>query len=112
MAIMRIAFAAATLLYIAPQLGADILRTARPFLPGSSSEPHTATIVAETAVAYCRSNPEACLKIAHAALRTDPSEPSSEPAPSSLAHASLRPALQEPVPLPPSRPPALRPAIK
>lgn len=117
MALMRIAFAAAALFYIAPHLGGDMLRSARSLVSGAGPESGTTDAIAGAALAYCQKNPETCLKIARAAL---PIEPAGDAA---LARMSLRPALQDHalqdhamaedrVPLPPARPPELRPAMK
>ena len=117
MAIMRIACAAAALLYIAPHLGADIIKTARPLFPSISTQSVASDALAEAALAYCGKNPEACLKFARAALGPAHADRETEQGRTSLAHAALRPALQDDapvkeVPLPPARPPALRPALK
>ena len=107
MAIMRIAFAAAALVYIAPHFGVDVFQAARPLIAEAGHD-LTSDAVAKTVLAYCQKNPDACVRMAKTVLHTD--APATN-GPNSV-QAELRPALPDKAPLPPSRPIDLRPALK
>lgn len=103
MAILRIAFAAAAVLAIAPHLGGQVVDRSRPAV--------------ETALAFCRAEPQTCLKMAQAALdqRTPQAAPQpgirvAEPAEASAPHQIALSAGA--VPMPPERPFGLRPALR
>lgn len=107
MAIVRIAFAAAALIYVAPHFGVDVFQAARPLIAEASHD-LTSDAVAKTVLAYCQQNPDTCVRIAKAALQTEAQSPETI----KTVHAELRPALPDKAPLPPARPSDLRPALR
>ncbi len=117
MAIVRIAFAAAALYYIAPHIGGDVIKSARPVInqakAGLSPEALTSA-----ALSFCQSHTEDCLKFAKNAVAREAKPNDAEfrsdrqiataPVMSVPTSGSLRGLLPENPPLPPQRPVELK----
>ena len=116
MAILRIAFATAIVIYAAPHMGVHLWQDAQPLIADAGhalvSEISTDTTT-RTVLAYCQKNPDTCARIARLAVNGASSEIPSQDAPTQLA---LRSTLPGTVPMPPARPLAqphgLRPALR
>jgi len=100
MAILRIAFAAAAVIAIAPHIGGQAIDRARPAI--------------EAVRTFCSAEPETCLRLAQAALGERVPRPANG-GPESRSVAVLgQPTIEamDRVPLPPARPLELRPALR
>jgi hypothetical protein len=99
MTIMRIAFAAVALYYIAPHIGSEVIKSARPTLQHAKANINPDTLT-QTALEYCKKNTQACLKFA--AKATSAHEAINQEKPMAMPiNAALRSTLPDSPPLPP-----------
>jgi hypothetical protein len=63
MALMRIAFAAVALYYIAPHIGSEVIKSARPAFENAKSSLNSDALTS-AALEYCKKHTQECLKFA------------------------------------------------
>jgi hypothetical protein len=101
MTIMRIAFAAAALYYIAPHIGSEVIKSARPAIEHTKANLNSDALT-QTALEYCKKNTQACLKFASKAASTHEAI-TQEKHMTMPINAALRSTLPDAPPLPPVR---------
>jgi hypothetical protein len=101
MTIMRIAFAAAVLYYIAPHIGSEVIKSARPAFADAKANLNSDALT-QTALEYCKKNAHECLKFATKAASVRESI-TQEKHMTMPINAALRSTLPDAPPLPPVR---------